>query len=396
MQPETIQVLGIHLSEIQLRVHVMRDGDRESNHSFCFWEVEAECLTLDQKKFTPSTGNDYSDLLVEIGYLSWDEYVGTERHTFLSSGFNALATRDRLDSQSYATISMDGDDASADLEIWPCAASVLLNIPPPHETLMFKDKQNYGIQVRLISMNPTPNGISRSSLHGRFGVTVVDTQWSIISQVGCVQKELMKSVSPKRLSDVQEISDLQPSPRAPTSRLKTMMAYCVEVDNFKCKMEPKLNAKLPPMCVAGERSSENGLFIETIADKLRFAWGQPIPLKAKGLSIYQLAALPEDIRMRILLCLEDLQPLEEGLYLKQEKNPFKRCRNVNKGIAKLAKKMAKTSRSPTIHSSLASGATSDRKQILREILAMDETELKDLWLLHRKQRRKVGKKGAPI
>jgi len=292
---------------------------------------------------------------------------------------------------------MDDEDASEDLEIWPCTASILLNIPPPHETLMFKDKQNYGVQLRLISMNPAPNGIARSFLHGRLGVTAIDTQWSVISQVGCVQRELMKSISPKRLNGTQlEVPDSKPSARAPAARLKTLMAYCVQADNVMCKMEPKINAKLPPMCVAGERSSDNALFVEAIADKLRFAWGQAITSKAKGLSIYQLAALPEDIRMRILLCLEDLQPLEEGLYLKQEKNPFKRVRNVNKGIAKLAKKMAKTSKSSTMYSSLADGTASDRKDILREILAMDENELKELWLLHEKHKRKLAKKRSPI
>mmetsp|Transcript_20914 Transcript_20914/g.51401 ORF Transcript_20914/g.51401 Transcript_20914/m.51401 type:complete len:867 (+) Transcript_20914:994-3594(+) len=396
MQPETIQVLGLHLSEIQLRVHVMRNGDRESNHSFCYWEVETECLTVDQKKFVPSPGKNYSDLLVEIGYLSWDEYVGTERRTLVSSGFNALATRGRNDSQSYATMSIDGEDASEDQEIWPCTASVLLNIPPPHETLIFKDKQNYGVQLRLIGMSPAPAVFARSSLHGRLGVTAVDTQWSITSQVGCVMRELTKSIAPQRLTDTQETSDSEPAAGAPTTRPKTLMVYCVQVDNAIYKMEPKMNAKLPPMCVAGERSSENGLFIETIADKLRFAWGQPTPSKAKGLSLHQLAALPEDIRMRILLCLEDLQPLEKGLFLKIEKNPFKRCRNVNKGIAKLAKRMAKASRLPSMYSSLADGATTDRKDILREVLAMDEAELKEMWYFHKKQKRKLAKKRLPI
>ena len=47
----------------------------------------------------------------------------------------------------------------------------------------------------------------------------------------------------------------------------------------------------------------------------------------KGLSLQQLAVLPETVRLRILLFLKDLRPLEAALGLPPSSNSFLRCRS---------------------------------------------------------------------
>lgn len=392
MQPENIQVLGIHLSEVLLRVHVMREDRNEKRYSFCYWDIEAECLTLDQQRFLPSPQSRFTDLKVEAGYLNWEEYQGTERRTFLSTGTSNPGNRGRLDSQSVASAATAEDEE--DMTIWPCTASVLLNIPPPPETLIFRDRERHGLQLRLISMHPAPFGISRSLLNGRLGVAFVDAPWSISQQIGKVLGELMKSITPKKVTGMPVANaQEQPVPQETAAASKFWMAYSFQIEALDCMMEPKINAKLPFTRISGERSSEAGLFIQTIADKLRFAWGEEASSTSSELSLHQLAALPENVRMRILLCLDDIQPLEAALYLKKEENPFKRCRNVNKGIAKRAKKLAKSSRvSSEQNKPLGASGVSRRQQILKELLRFDEGELDELWSLHLKHKRKLAKR----
>ena len=157
-------------------------------------------------------------------------------------------------------------------------------------------------------------------------------------------------------------------------------------------MAPKLSVKVPLTQVFGERSSETGLFFETVAEKVKFAWGKKAPLSQQCLSLQQIAILPESVRMAILMCLEDLQPLEESLYLKTPNNPFKRCRNINKAILKMAKKLSKSSKAASKQKLVPPPGMNRRQQILREVLKFDDAELDELWSLHQKNKRKLAKK----
>jgi hypothetical protein len=371
----------------------MRDDRKEKNYSFCYWDIEAECLSLDQQTFLPSPENRFSDLKIEAGYLNWEEYRGAERRTFLSSGVNNPGNRGRIDSQSFVSgTSIESDE---DETIWPCTASVILNIPPPPETLVFRDRERHGVQLRLISMNPAPCGMTRSLMNGRLGVTSVDAPWSITKQIGKVIRELTKSITAKQLADPTITATRQPAAEAQKTDPKFLTAYSLQVDNLVCKMEPKFDTKMPLTRISGERSSESSFFAQVIADKFMFAWGQQAASITKGLSLHQVAALPENVRMRILLCLDDIQPLEEALYLKKEANPFKRCRNVNKGIAKRAKKMAKSSKAASKHKPLREASSMNRRQqILREMMKFDDSDLDELWALHQKHKRKLAKERA--
>eukprot|EP00980_Cylindrotheca_fusiformis_P000476 scaffold119_cov131-Cylindrotheca_fusiformis.AAC.6 len=392
MQPESIQVLGIHLAKVVLRVHVMQEDRNEKNYSFCYWKTEAECVSLDQQRFLPSPDSTFGDLKLEVGFLNCEEYRGVEQFTLLSTGISSPGNRGRLDSQSVVSGGTMEDEE--DRKIWPCTAGVMLNMPPPPETLVFRDRDRHGVQVRLLSMQPAPQGVSRSLLNVHLGVTFVDAPWSIIQQIGILRGELVKSITAKKLPDsTTKTTSSQPVKETKQNKQKSWMTYTVQIDNLDCKMEPKVNVKLPRTRLFGERSSESGLFIQALAEKLKFAWGQESLATVRELSLHQLAAIPENVRMRILLCLDDIQPLEEALYLKKEANPFKRCRNVNKGIAKRAKKLSKSSRGALKHNpALAAPRGSRRQEILRELLQLDGDELDELWSLHQKHQRKLARK----
>jgi hypothetical protein len=118
----------------------------------------------------------------------------------------------------------------------------------------------------------------------------------------------------------------------------------------------------------------------------------------KGLSLPQLAALPDSVRMRILLFLKDLSPLERALQVKKESNSFLRCRAVNKGIIKMSKKVTKSNKSSSRRTPTQKKepSTTRRQELMTEILKLDGNELEEMWASHNKNLRKHAKKRTGV
>lgn len=602
MQPESIQVIGIHLSEILLRVHVMKkkdDGILDTGLSFCYWEFGITCLTMDHQSFAPSPAslkkltattrtttttastNTYTsssptdsrnvpsgaqDLRLDVAYLNWKEYQGTNQTTLVSLGIPYPANRVRSDSlASLATLIEESNKKEGKKNKtnhrnsnlagtivakvpWPTTACALMDVPPPLETLIYRGRERHGIQLRYatvgapVSQSTVDGGTQRSQVYMRLGTMSVSTDWGFWNHFDTIQKEAMQAVLKNKVSPEQSSS---PSPsqspssssadqptKSPTTRddddsqrvvagpgtssesekevvnkksknqtpsspkereevvegegksndnngnisandeeeddenenksnkkyekkkneSKSLMTYRIRLDGGSVVMRPLLNVKMPLTQFAGEQSSGNGMFIETVLNKFQFSYGSKGPdasvsssssslsssgsdrIQKRGLSLQQLAALPETVRMRVLLCLSDYSSLEQALQIKKESNSFKRCRAVNKGILKNAKKLAKkkglslsTSTSKPAAASLAatrrnvsvssatsasssattatigsaatgsaqtpsasssSSSTSRRQEIIGQMMQLNDTELDDLWSLHQRYRRK--------
>jgi len=102
----------------------------------------------------------------------------------------------------------------------------------------------------------------------------------------------------------------------------------------------------------------------------------------------QLAKLPENVRLRVLLFLKDLKPLETALGLPGASNSFLRCRSVNKGIVKVSKKLQRKMALDNEGENGAGEAVGKRQVLMSELLALDDATLEDLLdEHHRKQRR---------
>jgi hypothetical protein len=173
------------------------------------------------------------------------------------------------------------------------------------------------------------------------------------------------------------------------------MTYKVQIDGGSMAMHPVIHTKVPLTQFAGELSSETGIYFETLLEKLMFEYGETQPPSKKGIiSLKQLATLPESVRMRILLCLDDLGPLEQALELKKESNLFKRNRSVNKGILKMAKKLSKSAKSSSSRRKYqrAESRLSRRRELMAQVMKLDDNELDDLWSLHQKHKKKLAKK----
>ena len=199
-------------------------------------------------------------------------------------------------------------------------------------------------------------------------------------------------------------SDEMPSPENETqgksateSRIDSLLRYKIQIDSGTMSIPPLVNVRLPLTQFSGERSSESGIFMETMLNHFQCSYGAQYLgsiTSRKRLSLIQLASVPENVRLRVFMFLDDLKPLEQALKVKKESNHFMRYRTVNKGIVNVAKRLSAAatakSREPldkrkTVHSG-GDDDTNDsrRRKLMTELLQLSNEELEQLFAIHRK------------
>uniref|UniRef100_A0A7S4ABL3 Uncharacterized protein n=1 Tax=Pseudo-nitzschia australis TaxID=44445 RepID=A0A7S4ABL3_9STRA len=423
MQPESISVLGIYLAKATIRIHVMREGQNDRNLSFCYWQIDTNCLTIDRHALATSKKR-FSDLRLDIGRLVGDEYRGIGRKNLVSLGAHSNILR--CDSQ-ISLLSMI-DDHAQNKTPWPSTACALLDIPPPLESLAYRSREGHGLQFRFISTpsstGSNPDEVSKSIIHLRLGLTTVDSSWDIRNDIRLLISEIMKIIfGPKKKASQTAANEAKEADNARSNtndeavsnkagteneqvKPRSLMTYTIQVDSGNISLPPLIQAKMPMTRFSGERSSLAGFSIESVLGKINFSYGskEPQKIEKRCLSLSQIASIPEHVRMHILLCLEDTSALEQALNVKKERNSFRRIKAVDKAILKMAKKITKRTAKVTSkkklngrHPSLSSrenllDASSRRHNILTEIMKLDDAELSNLWSVHQRYKKKLAKK----
>jgi len=423
MQPESISVMGIYLAQTIIRVHIMGEDKDDRDLSFCYWEVDTQCLTIDRQSLaTPE--KSFSDLKLDVGRLVLDEFKGTSKKNLVSLGVIQLRGNLPRTGSSNSISSMVEDHAQKKAP-WPSTACALLDIPPPSESLAYKSREGHGLQFRFISTPSTVQSdldeVSRSMIYLRLGLITVDSNWDIKNDISQTITQIMKSLAGRKKpaeadtenttkaedqngkDDDADQTEKEEKSEVPKSR--SLMSYTIQVDSGNIYLPPLIQVKLPMTRFSGERSSLHGFSIESELGKVDFAYGKKMPEMPKPPSLLpQIARLPESTRMHILLCLKDLSPLEIALNVKKEKNSFRRIKSIDKAILKTAKKISKrdakasSKKKSSSHVSSLPSRTSildsanRRERIVTEIMKLDDSELTNLWSVHQRYQKKLAKK----
>ena len=279
--------------------------------------------------------------------------------------------------------------------------------------MIYKSRERHGIQLRFVSFScpQDPDSVARSQIFLKLGVASVDSPYAIKDEItevisgylsylrdNRVPQSVVKEREAAQLDD-REVMTNSPSeakPVDPPIKQKSRMMFTIQVDGGNVTLPPLFGIKLPATSFSGERSSSAGIFFETLLEKLDFSFGAKERVSKKGCpTLPQLASLPENVRMHILLCLQDLEPLEQALGLKHEKNSFRQIKSVDKGMLKVAKTITKRHskhRARKSNHNLATPSNSRRQEILCEIMSLDDSELSELWTVHQRYQRKLAKK----
>ena len=389
MQPEKIQVLGLNVSEVRVRIHVM-STDKGYDHglAFCYWEVLAKCVTVDQQKLT-APERPFQDTRLDVGFFKAIEYKGVERKQLISLGMKQRVVD--FDEMTVETLmTREGNNQRSP---WPSTAAALLEVQPPLETLVYEARDGHGVQLRYITV--TDHGVDtdtiRSHANIRVGVASVDVPYAIRTQIRTIFTEAREAMLGPRL----ETETISPTETA--NAVESLTEYKFQIDGGHIRLDPFIDIRLPQTKFAGQRSSDNGLLFETLLERVNLRYGKRAPVNnviSRGLSLEQLAELSENVRLRILLFLKDLKPLETALGVKPEANSFLRCRAVNKGIVKMAKKIGKSHHSRMTGRDCERRPTNRRQELMAELLGMDEDSLEELWGIYTRSQRIAAKRRA--
>jgi hypothetical protein len=399
MQPEKIQVLGFHCADLIFRVHIMREhGVHDDGLSFCFWDVSAKCVTMDYQALSRIPEKSFDDLRFDIGYLTVHEYKGIGSKLLISLGLRQRVVE--FDDMTIETLKTR--EELSDRPPWPSTAAALLEVQPPLETLIYEERDRHAFQFRYISVAVPVMDPDRSwtTMNVRVGPSAIDAPFAIKDDIPTVISSARSCVLAPTMEETACKRSLEDS-SSPSPSVKKIMKYKIQLDGGRVNLSPRLDVKMPLTVVTGERSPELGLSFQTILDRVNFSYGEhSVDTRALecGLSLQQLAELPENVRLRFLLFLSDpdLGTLERALCIKTENNSFLRCRAVNKGIVRVSKRRSRTRSSLRAASNAGevTKATNRRQELMSELLKLDDDTLEDLVMVHRRYRRKSSKRSS--
>ena len=392
MKPEKIEILGLHIAEIRLRVHIIRpDGYSDSRYSFCYWDLDAKCLTVDLQRLS-APERPFQDIRLDIGHLSLHEFRGIDRKRLLSLGIRQPEVD--IDALSAETMTREPESVRPP---WPSTASALLDLPPPLETLVYENRQRHAVQIRYCTATFPEE--ERERIWGnallKIGAASIDMPWQVKDEILVVRTEA-RSILQKPQTECDStiaktgqsivVDDIIDRPK--DSRLR----YRIHFEGGRIKMDPLLDVSVPMTSVAGERSSLCGISLETFLHSANVKYKKPVPEVAKhGLSLQQIADLPENVRLRLLLFLSDLKPLELALGIKPEMNSFLRYRSVNKGLVKVARRQARITK-VFENQGTEQLQPSTRQEVMAELMKLDDEELSLLWRNHLRHKRRGSKR----
>lgn len=388
MKPENIQILGVYAAGVRFRVHVMRLDDEERHNtglSFCYWDARIGCLTFDQQKLT-SDEKVFQDMRMDAAIVEMNEFKGTEQNIMLSSG----TPYPEVEAEKLP-VSTVGLLSNSKRPPWPTTACALLDVQPSFESQLYESRERHGLQLRMLQVTEDPGKASekaRSLINCQMGPAEVSLPWPVAAPFRGVKDEINRS-----LFSVQEETDTEEAAAADESNTDTVKQYRFQFGGGRVALGKMMNVHLPLTRLAGDICPESGFSMETLVERAELSYGvsseklAPTANTAMGFSLRRLTTLPENVRLRILLFVDNLEPMERALQVKRQSNSFLRCTAVNKGLGKVAPKKIRRKAASTPENSL-----NRRQELMNKLLTLDDDTLENLWTHHQKKQRKVKKK----
>ena len=402
MQPNAIQITGLHLAKVILRLHIMRAaGDRESGLSFCYWEMVAHSITVDMQECkAPELA--FTDTKFDVGQMDIFEMKGVGRRCLLCIGTEPVVN--------------DAESVPAIERAFSCKASNILDISLSNEMLSYYCHDGHAIRMQFIQTSRPKEKHStidivpdQSSMDLSFGYINADIPSYFSSEVSHAQKEAWKSLNSNSGQDnfaqsVEQKKNENPNDSIASSE-PTTMEYNVQFDGGKAELFSYMKCAFPSTRFTGQRSSLDGLSVETVLNHVHINYGTYRPhnsLKQVLIPAAQMAALPESLQLHILLYLDDMTPLAQALGLSSVVggNIILQCREIcakfadfpakkthdARGKRRHKGKKSKRLRKPRLKGSLPKTSnTSERRQyLISKLSGLDEEALEDMLATHLK------------
>ena len=385
MQPEKVEVLGLYIGNFLLRIHVLEENQNCQKYpNFRFWEIKGKCLTLDHQRHFP-IDKSFRDVRLDLGHISIFDYTGVEKSHLCTLGLRQRVVE--FDEMTIETLMTK--EGTTNRPPWPNTATVLLDLQVPVESLVYEDRERHGLQLRMIDCNHSNDFLDRrrSLFTGKLGAANIDMPYVIkdeVQQVFGGIKSVFRGPQHNQSPTVNTIDAAMS-----VTEIDSLMKYKITLDGGRVNLYPRFDVTLPFTTFSGERSSHTGISLETVIKNVAFRYGVktlPTISQSGTLSIENFVALPENIRLRILMFLEDLGPLESAFCAKREKNSFLRCSTLNKQIVRIARR--REIRGVSTNTLKSYPESNRRQEIMSELLQLDDDTLEDIWEMHQVKQKK--------
>ena len=356
MNAQSVFIFGLQISTIAFRLQLMKsDGKFEHGHGFKFFEVLIQSISMDCQSLDSSMLL-ISDYDLNVGHIEVNVVKGVCRNQHVDVGKKSPT-----------------NELSAPL--FRKTASIVLDSAVILNSSNFIHNMKDAIQFRMIMSKAGPDNVSETLRENE--------SKSFEIKIGHVQLQLFSSV----ISDIYTAlnilnSALFSSPSTPSSPPvfpnHFTWKYYVALDggtlmyqNFKCEF--------PSSHIYGEKSPTVGFFLESILNQIQLDSSSQLAGCAHGEGFFkEMIDLPENVRMRIFLFLDNLEPLATALGIKNTpKNTFLGCYSVNKFLTSMVKKVSNHGNQVK---KLVNAKERRRQEMLAELMRLDNETLEAMIL----------------
>jgi len=363
MQPDAVYLSSLDVSTIVIRVEAMQPRT-DADLKFRYWQFLGQSIHFEQSQIDCDE-QFLQNITFHVGSMECKDFVGVCEKNLLMAGMD-------LDPMLYNR---------SDVNL-PCTASRVLGLLSP-TAIDERLNKSYAVHVRLIRsivpMETIGDEPASSTNVGyvnlRTGMVDINIGATLLGDITSAFTNASSIIlgGPKKAKLANKSK--------PKLKKKLKWLYQVSTTGGTLSYEPRIKMEIPESKFRVRKGSE-GVSFETFLQKLGIEYGSYTFQQPTPPSILPLCSLPENLRMHVLLYLDDLAPLERVFNIKKKKSsPFLRSHAVTKKMAKLRASSAKEKVN-------CQTETRRRNNVLTRLRSLDTDYLEALLALHDVSRNK--------
>lgn len=373
MQPGNVSVVGLNLAKVLLRVHIMTDGPRrfERGYGFKFFELAAKSIAVDMHKLSANELS-FVDARVDVGRCELHAYKGVDRQPILAAGF-----------------AYPPDKALSQPITRQFAAAKILDVTP---LALSVGPQNSALQLCFMSFSETEDARAGGCIEVKLGAFDAHILEDTFGDIGRTIHQSKATISggERQPSNKQSKKKIHVGKR--DTKLNTDDDFSnAEDDDWGCMLVTDggtLNWKDYifldiPFTHLERKSLPTNSLLEWVSDRVRLEWGRSSVIAPPAQKRPSLVSLPKNVRMIILLFLDDVSPLERALKIKKGRNEFLRAHSINRRLSKLATSRSDSTLDREEQLSLERRIEKGRRrELLTRLMSLDSITLEKMLMHH--------------
>ena len=362
MNAQNILVFGFQIASIAINIQLMKENALyENGHGFGFCELLMHSISMDCQLLNSSVLS-INDCAFDIGQIECNIYKGVCRTQHIAVGKTSLSNEKPSCIPARKT------------------ASSLLKTAAFLNTYEFYDNMNGAFQFRsILSQSGTGNKSNLKGINelktfeiklGQLNMRIINNMIGNLTTVSKVVQSMLFPGPSKPSS---------PSPLPPEFTWK----YFFTLDGGVVMYE-NVKIELPPSQIISQKSPTVGFLMESILNQIQLKVSSELKGCARGKGFLKnMVNLPENVRMRIFLFLDDLKPLTTAFGIKNTpRNNFLGCYTINKYLSTIVDQVSMEDVREKVKKN---NRESRRQALLARLMRLDNETLEEMFSAYEKK-----------